>query len=479
MLRSRRSRVGLELERLEERCTPAISFNGGAVVAHVKVEPLYFGTWWTTSDGQAEVTQINGFLSSIVNSSFMDEMSEYGVGRGTFNGPGIVDAGLLGSVSVSDATIQVEISNDITAGRLPGASINTLYIVFTPPNVIVTSGVESSLKDFFSYHDIFTYAGASTVNYAVVANPVGNGTDGSLDVLQTLTHSTAHELAEAVTDPDGNGWVDAVTGDEICDVVDQPGEIAFLNSYVIPAVWSVKQQSAVYPPDSTPPDYSPSEDQILAANILAPVAYQFATSSEYFDGIVNSYYQDFLGRSAGPSEQSYWAGAMAGGTRDEAVLAQIVASDEYFKHAGGTNQAWIDSIYKDLLNRPADSGGQASWLHSLSTGATREQVAYQIDMSAERQGEVVATYYQYYLGRTASNAEISNWVGLLESGWSQEAVVTSFMASAEFLEGQGTQDQGVTLSGWLTGVYELALNRDPDNTGFNTWIRVLNGPFAS
>jgi Domain of unknown function (DUF4214) len=474
MNRQRRTSTRLELETLEDRLTPAISFLGGPVVANVQIQALFYGTYWSTSDGQQSAAQINTYLSYLVTSSFMDVMNEYGVGRGTFLGNGIVDPGLLGASTVNDATIQVEVANDITAGRLPGASLNKLYIVFTPPNVNVISGSESSLIDFFGYHNTFAYGIAGTVNYAVIASPIGNGDDGSLTDFQTITHAITHELAEAVTDPLGNGWTDAVTGDEIADVVDQPGNIAFLNNYVVAGLWSVAQQAAVYPVGSSPPDYDPSPDQIVAANVLAPVASAFAHSPEYYEGLVETYYQDFLGRSAGAAEQSFWAQNMEAGTRDEVVLSQILGSDEYFQKSGGTNQDWLNQLYQDLLNRTPDQAGEASWLKVLGAGATRQQVASLVDSSSEREADVVSSYYQIYLGRAGSTSEINSWVGILENGASQEQVVTIFLASPESLTFEGG-----TLSGWLTGVYETALDRAPDDAGFDAWIRVLNVPFAS
>jgi hypothetical protein len=470
----RQSRARLELETLEDRCTPAIGFGGGAVVDHVQVQALFYGTYWSTSDGQQSGADINGYLSYLVDSPFMDTMNEYGVGRGAFLGNGIVEPGLLGAASVSDATIQVQIANDITAGRLPGASIGTLYIVFTPPNVAVISGGQSSLLDFFGYHDIFRYGATGTVNYAVIPNPVGNGTNGSMTVFQTITHTVSHELSEAVTDPDGAGWVDPVSGDEIADVADQPGNIAFLNDYVVAGLWSVAQQAVVYPAGSSPPDYDPSPDQIVAANVLAPVAEAFAHSPEYYNGIVRTYYQDFLGRSAGSSEQAFWAQTLEAGVRDEIVLSQILGSDEYFQRAGGTNQDWLHLLYQDLLNRDPDQSGANAWLNALSSGATRQQVASLIDVSAEREALVVGAYYQFYMGREGSNAEISGWVGILRSGATQEQVVTIFLGSPEFLTREGG-----TLGGWLTGVYETAFDREPDDAGFDAWIRILNIPFAS
>jgi hypothetical protein len=474
MRRQRRSPARLELESLEDRYTPAIGYGGGAVVPHVQVEPLYYGTYWSTAAGQQSASDINDYLSYLVDSPFMDLMNEYGVGRGSVAGNGILDPGLLGASTVSDASIRAQIANDITAGRLPGADINNLYLVFTPPNVSVTNGAASSLYDFYGYHDVFAYGATGVVNYAVIANPVGNGTNGSMSVFQTLTHTISHELAEAVTDPDASGWIDPETGEEIADAANLPGNIAFLNDYVVAGLWSVEQQTVVYPAGSSAPDYAPTTEEIISANVLAPVAEAFAHSFEYYNGIVRTYYQDFLGRSAGDSEQYFWAQSLANGARDEIVLSQILGSTEYFQKAGGTNQAWLQLLYQDLLNRTPDFSGAIAWTNVLAGGASRQQVASLITTSAERNALVVGSYYSFYLGRTGTNAEINNWVNIIRTGATQEQVVTIFLGSPEFLV-----HQGGTLSGWLTGLYETALDRNPDDAGFDVWIRILNIPFAS
>ena len=312
------------------------------------------------------------------------------------------------------------------------------------------------------------------MNYAVISNPVGNGTISSLNDFQTITHAVSVQLADAVTDPEGTGWIDTSTGLEIADQVDQPGNIAFLNNYIVGGLWSAVQQLVVYPAGSTPPDYDPSADQILSADVLIPVAADFTQNLEYYDGLVESYYEDFLGRSAGQSELNYWALNLQAGNRNEEVLSQILGSNEFFQKAGGTNQDWLDLVYKDLLDRAPDKAGAAAWTKALASGATRQQVASLIDMSSEREAIVVGADYQTYLGRTGSSGEINYWVGVMESGATQEQVIAIIMASSEFLT-----HEGGTLSGWLTGVYETTLGRAPDTAGFDVWIRVLNVPFAS
>jgi hypothetical protein len=474
MRRQRQMSTRLELETLEDRLTPAIGFQGGPVVAHAQVVAVFYGDYWSGAAGIQSAAQINNFLSYVVNSPFMDTMLQYGVGRGSVLGVGVIDPGLTGVSGVSDGTIQSELANDIAINRLPGASINTVYLVFTPPNVAVSSGAESSLLNSFGYHSAFAFGTTGVVNYAVIVNPVGNGTDGSLTAFQSITRAITVQLADAVTDPESNAWIDVSTGYEIGTQVDNPGNIAFLNNYVVAGLWSATQQTTAYPVGSTPPDFDPTVSEIEGANVLAQVSSAITHSLEYYDGVVETYYQEYLGRNAGQSELNFWALNLSAGNRNEEVLSQILGSNEYFGKAGGTNQDWVNQVYKDVLDRAADQGGESFWLKDLAAGASRQQVASLIDTSTEAEAAVVSTYYQTYLGRSGSSSDINYWAGILHSGVTQEQVVATILASPEYLT-----DQGGTLSGWVTAVYEATLHRAPDTGGFNNWIRILNVPFAS
>jgi hypothetical protein len=289
-----------------------------------------------------------------------------------------------------------------------------------------------------------------------------------------LTLTITRELANAVTNPQGNGWIDPTTGVEVASAVAGNGSYAYLNNYVVAGLWSQTQLSAAYPVGSTAPTFDAPPGQILASNVLSTVAGSFTKNLEYYDGLVATYYQNFLHRSAGQSELSFWAQTLASGGSNEYVLSLIAGSDEYFQKAGGTNDEWLEQLYHDMLGRAPDQGGEAAWMHSLAAGATRQQVASLIDTSAEREAIVVGTYYQNYLGRSGSSGEIAYWVSTLQAGATQEQVATNILASGEFLAVSGN-----TLSGWLTAVYQETLHRTPDTAGYNVWIRVLNEPFAA
>jgi hypothetical protein len=473
IMRRQHLRARLELETLENRYTPAFGFQGGAVIANVQVVPLFYGDYWSTSAGMQSAAQINTFLSYVTNSSFMDTMNQYGVGRGALVGVGVIDSGLSGAGAIGDSAIQAQIANDLGISRLPGVSANVLYVVFTPPSISVTSPAGSNTPDPLGYHNAFLYGINSVVKYVVIDNPTGNSTYGSLSSFQTLTHTISMELANAVTDPTGNGWIDRSTGGEIGSMANQAGNYAYLNNYVVAGLWSAVQQTIAYPAGSTTPTFTVSANQILGANILAPVAGNFTRTLEYYSNLVDGYYEEFLDRSAGQSELNFWALDLAGGATNEQVLSMILGSDEYYHLAGSSNAAWIEHVYKDMFGRTPDGAGNAIWLNALASGATRQQVASRIDSSAEREAIVVSSYYVTYLGRTASSSEVGYWVGLVQMGATQEQVLTNILASAEYLSRAGD-----TLSGWLTAVYQATLNRSPDAAGFDAWIRVLNAPFA-
>jgi hypothetical protein len=120
--------------------------------------------------------------------------------------------------------------------------------------VTVTYGGENSITGFFGYHDDFVGPGGAIIPYAVVTYPGGiGGTYPKLSVFETLTKTTAHELAEAVTDPQGGqvgplAWVDlkfrdpttGQRGSEIADITND--KIIDWNGYVIQAVANKKDQ---------------------------------------------------------------------------------------------------------------------------------------------------------------------------------------------------------------------------------------------
>jgi hypothetical protein len=259
-----------ELERLEGRQMLTVTPHGGAVLPNVKVQALYLGSdWLDTSPGGygSQKTCLDGFLSNVVNSSYMDMLSRagYGAGRGSA-APGSVlttiayppwyqPRPLDKSKPVTDDQIFSALVNQVNGGWLQKPDNNTLYVVYVEDNVAVQNGSATS-SGFQGYHGArvgFVYQARSpwnpwptlpfpvTIRYAVVPYPggtVGNSSRPGLSDLDNLTRATAQEIADAVTDPDKGystrGWYDDASGGEVGDI--SANQVVHLNGYAVPRV---------------------------------------------------------------------------------------------------------------------------------------------------------------------------------------------------------------------------------------------------
>src|SRR5262249_48961970 len=153
--------------------------------------------------GAQQGSDLNTYVRYLTDSSYMDMLGEYGVGRGSLVDNGIADpAGIAPGQTVDDTSLQQTIVTDIDRGFLRAPDANRLYVVYTAPNITVTAGNQNSLSDFYGYHDSFTDSHGRLIRYAVIAHPIGNGDAAGLNDFQTLTWVTSHEVAESATNPD-------------------------------------------------------------------------------------------------------------------------------------------------------------------------------------------------------------------------------------------------------------------------------------
>jgi hypothetical protein len=237
-----------DLERLEQRDLPAVTYHGGPVLPNVEVEAVFIGSRWRSSpDLAAQADRLGGFLSYLANSSYMDMLTRagYGVGRGSYTGS-VVDAVDLPAV-IGDADVQAELQKLINAGTVPPPDGNRLYFVYVEPDVVVGALAGNSASDFLGYHDSFGPGGAA-VNYAVVPTPGGPNATGEGTLFQQQTATSSHELAEAVTNPQGTAWFNDKTGDEIGDIVN--GRNVYLNGYLVQKEAN-RHEQGMTPPGAT------------------------------------------------------------------------------------------------------------------------------------------------------------------------------------------------------------------------------------
>lgn len=156
-------------------------------------------------------------------------------------------------------------------------------------------------------------------------------------------------------------------------------------------------------------------------------------SPEYFANIIiTPAYQQYFGRAPDAAGLNFWLNQMLLGLTDQQLQANLIASNEFFVHSGGTNAQWVDAMYTDLLGRPPDAEGEGFWVTQLALGASRYSVAFGIANSLEREVQTIAGYYVHYLGRPADQTGLGYWLTQFALGATNESVITGLVSSNEY-----------------------------------------------
>ena len=160
---------------------------------------------------------------------------------------------------MTDLELQTEIDHLITTHDPRGRGLHDLWFMFLPPNVdTCTAPGDCGTTVFAGYHGL-SNVGHGPVIYAVVPDPliegvVGQGGDPEGNPEAEVTIDTAaHETVEAITDPEGVGWMDPnglEVGDK-CQNGPQAGtplgfavngapynQVINAHQYLIQAMWS-------------------------------------------------------------------------------------------------------------------------------------------------------------------------------------------------------------------------------------------------
>ncbi len=193
-----------------------ISYHGGPVMTGGSAAYyIWYGNW----SGNSATTILADFMNNLGGSPYYNINTTYTDGSGAAVRNTSTAVRLAGSTSdsyslgtsLTDANIQIIVSNAITSGKLP-LDVNAVYFVLTSADVTASSGFCTQYCGWHTHASI----GGADVKYSFVGNPDrcpsscaaqttgpnGNaGADGMASII-------AHELEEAASDPDLNAWYD-------------------------------------------------------------------------------------------------------------------------------------------------------------------------------------------------------------------------------------------------------------------------------
>ncbi len=134
---------------------------------------------------------------------------------------------------------------------------------------------------------------------------------------------------------------------------------------------------------------------------------------------------------------------------------------------------WVGNLYHDVLGRtnsdPPSTSEIGYWVNRLDDGASPAWVASQFIDSSEAHGFIVDADYQLILGRAPDPNGRAFWVGQLNAGVHNEALLGLLGGSTEFFALHHNDDTEV-----VDTLYQKILNRPPgSDPGVGYWIGQL------
>lgn len=167
-------------------------------------------------------------------------------------------------------------------------------------------------------------------------------------------------------------------------------------------------------------------------------------------------------------------------------------------------EQFVTRLYNVCLDRDPDEAGLNDWVNKLSAGeSTGASVAYGFVFGQEFQNrnycntDYVKQLYRAFMGREYDQGGLDNWVNALETGTTREEVFNGFSQSDEFralctqygivlgngieIPQYGTVPKGPCstcgatdgVTAFVTRLYNICLDRNPDEAGLSDWTNNL------
>ncbi len=157
------------------------------------------------------------------------------------------------------------------------------------------------------------------------------------------------------------------------------------------------------------------------------------TSGHWAGERIDELYLEVLGRGPDADGRAFWVDRMVTTRRFDRIAGFFYASPEYFADAGGTNTAFVESIYRSILGRPADPTGLAHWVGELNAGTTRGAIVLGFHRSAEYRAARVDSVFRAVLERAPDADELEEWLDPIHTDGEIEMAV-SLARTSEFAE---------------------------------------------
>jgi hypothetical protein len=179
---------------------------------------------------------------------------------------------------------------------------------------------------------------------------------------------------------------------------------------------------------------------LLGSWTTADLAAYLATSSAHealVPGTVRLYGGAF-DREPDADGLNYWIQQRQGGMTLESMASKFAASSEFQKLYGSLgNRAFVEQVYRNVLDREPDAEGTDYWVQQLDRGVTRGKVIVGFTESPENRRATatdvtISWAFAQMVDRMPTTGERAQWQRQLAAGSDAEDLVRSLAASDAF-----------------------------------------------
>ncbi len=164
------------------------------------------------------------------------------------------------------------------------------------------------------------------------------------------------------------------------------------------------------------------------------IAEDLLESRERKSEIIAQLYQDYLGRAPDAAGMEFWLGIWSRFNGPERVQSGIIGSPEYYQTAGGTDQAWVAAMYKNILGRTASQSEIDYHVNRLhQPGVDLQTIVLGFVYSDEFRSSMISDWYFDYLSRAPEQGGVQYWLNQMQNGQSQESIQAGLLGSQEYL----------------------------------------------
>ena len=205
----------------------------------------------------------------------------------------------------------------------------------------------------------------------------------------------------------------------------------------------------------------------------ATVAAQVLGSPDNVILELGSIYQTVLNRTFDSEGVIYFSAFLLNGGSTEQMTLQLATSSEFVGMANGdVGQVFVTQVYQALLGRAPEPAVLTSLAGAIDAGtATRLQIVAAIQNSTEYRTDAVDSLYQQVLGRAPDPSGLTGALAFLGQAGMLSQLESILLSSNEFFTVKG----GGTDSGFLSALYQVALNRAVDTSSVQTFDQSLAG----